>query len=93
MPRPSSSPRSTSSCRTDELDRFVTWLKINSSWVLEETKRHSGALTAEWLDRAKRAIDDGDCRRLHVPRYLFGLYLTEQIEAKAEQAAPRAPPS
>lgn len=71
---------------TDELDRFIKWLKINSSWALDETKRHRGVLTAEWLKRAKQAIADGDCRRLHVPRYLFGLYLTEQIEAKAEQA-------
>ncbi len=70
----------------DELDRFVTWLKIHSSWALDETKRHRGALTAEWLDRAKHAIADGDCRRLHVPRYLFGVYLTAEIEAKAALA-------
>lgn len=70
----------------DELDRFITWLKLNSSWVLDETKRHGGALTAEWLDRAKQAIADGDCRRLHVPRHLFGVYLTAEIEAKAALA-------
>ncbi len=65
-----------------ERDDFMAWLARNSDWILEDVEKKGGALSEDLLSRCRSAIEAGDCSEFHIPRYLFGIYLTETLNER-----------
>jgi uncharacterized NAD(P)/FAD-binding protein YdhS len=72
-----------------ELERFLAWLVENRTLALDLVAAAGGLRSTEWLARARKAVDEGTCGNLHVPRYLFGRYLTARVNTLLAQAKER----
>ena len=69
-----------------ELAPFRSWMAANLDDLMDAMSDEQGRLTSEWLDRAKGPVANETCNDQHVPRFFFGRYFAQRVEA-ATQAA------
>ena len=69
-----------------ERDRFIGWLNDNCDSVLDSLSARGGILNRQWLKLYQSAMVEGNWDELFLPRYVFGWYLTEQVEQAIQQA-------
>ena len=72
-----------------EIETFMAWLAENRERVFEDIRAKGGPLSRDLLDRCTQAVANGDCSAFHIPRYFFGIYLAETVEARLDQATKR----
>lgn len=63
-----------------ERDRFISWLTENYTSVFLTLQQRPGVLTDQWLESYKEAMLEGNWDDLFIPRYVFGLYVKDQVE-------------
>ncbi|BAZ43540.1 beta-lactamase domain-containing protein [Chondrocystis sp. NIES-4102] len=69
-----------------ERDRFINWLNTNYNEVLDSLKQRSGVLTQQWLQAYEKAMLEGNWDKLFIPRYVFGWYVTQQVNSLLAEA-------
>lgn len=72
-----------------ERGRFVDWLSKNRDEICRDISDNPGSLTAGWLRANKVAMENGAWDELFIPRFLFGLYITQRVEQVLKDAADR----
>jgi uncharacterized NAD(P)/FAD-binding protein YdhS len=70
----------------DERDLFVKWLNGNKDRIFDLHRRHGGVLSANWARNHQEEIARGAWEDLYLPRYLFGMYMTERIHSAIQNA-------
>ncbi|MFQ1003402.1 FAD/NAD(P)-binding protein [Modestobacter sp. SSW1-42] len=70
----------------EELRLFTDWLSANRSWVLDEFLAAGGPVSSRWWARHREAVARGEFEDLFLPRYVFGLHLTERVRAAIDLA-------
>lgn len=66
---------------------FCDWLTVNRGWALSALVESGGRQAQRWIDDHRAQIEAGEWLDLYVPRYLFGLYLRERVDAKVMASA------
>jgi len=69
-----------------EREDFMAWFARNQNRVLADIEAKEGALSRKLLEHSKEAISAGDCSEFHIPRYVFGIYLSEKMRSKLDDA-------
>ena len=69
-----------------EKERFAAWLSDNYDAVFNSLKSRPGLLNQQWLKSYETAMVAGNWDELFLPRYVFGWYLKEQVEALLAEA-------
>lgn len=69
-----------------EREDFMAWLARHRDRVLADIEAKGGPLSRDFLERSRAAIASGDCNGFHMPRYTFGLYLREKMQARLDDA-------
>ena len=72
-----------------ERELFTDWLTANRHWMFEPFLESGGALSKAWYDTNAAAIEEGRWLDLYIPRYLFGLFLTDRVGALLSEAKRR----
>jgi uncharacterized NAD(P)/FAD-binding protein YdhS len=70
----------------DELELFKIWLKENINWVFKDFQKRNGTLSSEWLENNEKRLAENDWDNLYLPRYIFGYFLRERVNALLESA-------
>ena len=70
----------------DELELFKNWLKQNINWVFKDFQKRNGTLSSEWLENNVKRLAENDWDNLYLPRYIFGYFLRERVNALLESA-------
>ncbi|MEM7760369.1 MAG: FAD/NAD(P)-binding protein [Cyanobacteria bacterium P01_A01_bin.40] len=63
-----------------ERDRFIDWLKENSSAIHNSLEQRRGILDQQWFKSYSEAMLGDRWDELFLPRYIFGWYITERVE-------------
>lgn len=69
-----------------EREAFMAWLARHQDRVMADIEAKGGPLSQDFLARSREAIASGDCSSFHMPRYTFGLYLREKMQARLDDA-------
>lgn len=69
-----------------EREDFMAWFARNRNRVLADIEAKEGALSGKLLEQSKDAIAAGDCSEFHIPRYVFGTYLSEKTQIRIDDA-------
>lgn len=64
-----------------EREVFINWLKKNFKEISQKYAATGGALPAKWLKNNEQLIADELWDKLYIPRYIFGQFLNERINA------------
>lgn len=71
---------------TDELELFKNWLKQNINWVFKDFQKRNGTLSSDWLENNEKRLAENDWDNIYLPRYIFGYFLRERVNALLESA-------
>lgn len=63
-----------------ERDRFISWLIANYTSIFLTLDQRPGILSSQWLKSYEEAMLEGNWDDLFIPRYVFGLYVQDQVE-------------
>lgn len=64
-----------------EKSAYIAWLKRNKSRWLASFQEQGGEAAACWLRDNREALDANRWGGLYLPRYVFGIFIAEQINA------------
>ncbi|WP_138733300.1 FAD/NAD(P)-binding protein [Modestobacter excelsi] len=70
-----------------ELQLFTEWLSVHKSWVLDEFLAAGGPVSTRWWARHREAVARDEFDDLFLPRYVFGVHLTQRVRAAIELSA------
>lgn len=64
-----------------ERSAYIAWLERNKSRWLASFEERGGEAAARWLRYNREALDANNWGGLYLPRYLFGIFIAEQVDA------------
>lgn len=75
----------------DEPERaaYCAWLERNKDDWLALVRAEGGQAAARWIGDNREALDSNRWGELYLPRFLFGVFLTEQVNASIAELARR----
>src|SRR5690606_13076774 len=65
----------------DERPVFRNWLIEKKEWIAEELVKRGGILLKDWLKENIKLFEAEDWDSIYIPRFLFGVFLTERINS------------
>ncbi|GAB3015042.1 hypothetical protein MBOU_22790 [Mycobacterium bourgelatii] len=84
---PRTSPRSLAIQKLDEFvheperSAYISWLERNKARWLATFRERGADAAARWIRDNGEAVTDNRWGELYLPRYLFGLFIAEQVDA------------
>nr|WP_156687025.1 FAD/NAD(P)-binding protein [Mycobacterium sp. Marseille-P9652] len=64
-----------------ERSAYIAWLERNKAQWLASFQEHGGEAAACWIRDNREALDANSWGGLYLPRYLFGVFIAEQVNA------------
>ncbi|MGY1831707.1 FAD/NAD(P)-binding protein [Geodermatophilus sp. SYSU D01180] len=66
---------------------FSDWLAVNKDWAFDDFLAAEGPVSSRWWARHRDAVARDDFDDLFLPRYVFGLHLSQRVRAAIAAAS------
>jgi uncharacterized NAD(P)/FAD-binding protein YdhS len=70
----------------NEKEPFLTWMETCKEDWMKKVIAHGGETATQWIQNNKVHIDEKKWDDIYIPRFLYGLFLNEKINAAIEIA-------
>lgn len=70
-----------------ERNAYIEWLVANKQWWLKMLLENGGPGAARWVADNGQLIDRGKWEELYLPRFLFGMYVSDRTSSAIDQLA------